>query len=45
MVHAKATAKKYIFKQGDLGNCFFIIQSGTVDVEIDGTYVRTLSKG
>jgi CRP-like cAMP-binding protein len=37
--------KGYIFRQGELGTCFFLIYSGSVDIEIDGKVVRTLRKG
>lgn len=45
MSYAKTDSGKYVFKQGDIGNCFFIIYKGSVDVEIDGKFVRTLGKG
>ena len=35
----------YVFKQGDLGTCFFLIYSGSVITEIDNKHVRTLKKG
>lgn len=35
----------FIFKQGDVGTCFFLIYEGQVDTEIDGKHVRTLKKG
>jgi CRP-like cAMP-binding protein len=41
------TAKKnnYLFKEGDNGDCFFMVKYGMVDVEIDNKYVRTLGQG
>ena len=46
MVLAKPTQPKgYIFQQGDMGTCFFIILEGTVSTEIDGKVIRKLSKG
>ena len=45
MVSAVADPSKYVFKQGDPGACFFIIYQGSVDVEIDNQYVRTLTSG
>jgi len=35
----------YIFEQGDTGTCFFLIYSGSVEAQIDGKKIRTLSKG
>jgi hypothetical protein len=34
-----------VFTQGDVGDCFYVIASGRVRVEIDGAEVRTLSEG
>jgi hypothetical protein len=34
-----------VFTQGDDGDGFYVVQSGRVDVEIDGAYVRTLGAG
>ena len=36
MFYATQTEGNYIFKQGDPGNCLFIIDVGRVEVEIDG---------
>ena len=38
-------SKDYIFRQGDVGTCFFLIYHGQVDTEIDGKLVRTMKKG
>jgi CRP-like cAMP-binding protein len=35
----------YIFKQGDVGTCFFLIYEGEVEAEIDGKVIRALKKG
>lgn len=35
----------YIFKQGDVGTCFFLIYEGEVEAEIDGKVIRNLKKG
>ena len=34
-----------VFSQGDVGDCFYVIASGRVRVEIDGAEVRTLGEG
>ena len=34
-----------VFREGDAGDRYYVIESGTVDVSIDGAYVRTLSAG
>ena len=34
-----------VFREGDGGDLFYVIESGTVDVTIRGAYVRTLSAG
>lgn len=35
----------YVFKQGDDASCFFIIDSGKIQVEIDGDVKKTISNG
>lgn len=46
MVVAKPNDHKgYIFQQGDTGTCFFLIYAGSVEAQIDGKKIRTLSKG
>lgn len=35
----------YVFKQGEIGSCFFLILNGKVKVEIDDKFVRELDKG
>jgi len=42
-VYARIEANHYVFKQGDIGNCFFLIYKGSVDVEIGEQYIRTLN--
>ncbi len=37
--------KRFIFHQGDVGTCFFLIIEGEVGIEIDGKHVRTLKSG
>jgi CRP-like cAMP-binding protein len=44
MVWAKATGR-YVFQQGEIGSCFFIVFKGKVEVEIDEKLVRSLEKG
>lgn len=34
-----------VFSQGDHGDCFYIIESGMVDVDVDGATVATLGRG
>ena len=34
-----------VFSQGDRGDYFYLVAAGTVDVEVDGTRVRTLARG
>ena len=34
-----------VFREGDGGDLYYVIESGTVDVTIRGAYVRTLSAG
>jgi CRP-like cAMP-binding protein len=46
----KITLQKYpvgteIIRQGEMGQEFFMIGKGTVDIEIDGTVVNSLGKG
>ncbi len=36
---------EYVFQQDDQGNCFFLVESGEVEVEIDGKVIKTLSQG
>lgn len=38
-------SKDYIFHQGDVGTCFFLILEGEVDIEIEEKKVRTLKPG
>ena len=45
MISVKMELGEYVFKQGDIGNSFFIVESGEVDVEIDQKVVRSLNKG
>lgn len=45
MIYAKSQENKYIFKQGEIGSCFFLIYKGKVDVQIDNKFIRTLQKG
>jgi CRP-like cAMP-binding protein len=45
MIYAKSQEAKYVFKQGEIGSCFFLIYKGKVDVEIDDKHIRTLEKG
>lgn len=45
MVYVKSMEGKYLFKQGEIGSCFFLIYKGKVDVEIDDKFIRTLEKG
>jgi CRP-like cAMP-binding protein len=35
MVVAEAERGTTLFEQGDLGNCFFLIQTGLVEVIVD----------
>lgn len=39
------TAGKVLAKQGDLGDTFFVIESGTADVSRDGEHVNDLGPG
>ena len=45
MVWARAEKDEYLFLQGQSGHSFFIIEKGTVDVEIDGNKVAELKEG
>lgn len=36
---------EYVFMQNDPAVCFFIIEEGEVDVEVDDKYVKTLTRG
>lgn len=45
MIYAKSQEGKYVFQQGEIGSCFFLIYKGKVQVEIDGRLVRELEKG
>ena len=38
------TAGKVLAKQGDLGDTFFVIESGTADVSRDGEHVTTSAR-
>jgi CRP-like cAMP-binding protein len=40
MAYAKSQEGKYVFQQGEIGSCFFLIYKGKVRVEIDGLFVR-----
>lgn len=41
----KVEAGQYIFKEGNIGFYFYIIQSGKVKLSIKGDYKKTLTKG
>ncbi len=41
----KFGAGDIIIKEGDIGNCMFIVESGTVDVRIRSVYERDMSVG
>ena len=45
MYSAIVPANEFIFNQGDNASSFFIVESGSFDVIINGQYVRTLKKG
>lgn len=45
MMYARAQDSRYIFRQGEVGSCFFLIYRGRVEVEVDGKLVRTLERG
>lgn len=34
-----------VFRQGDVGDCFYIVESGDVSVRVDGSEVAKLSRG
>lgn len=45
MIYVEAKQGEYIFQQGDSGNCFFLIEQGSVDVEVDKRLACSLSPG
>jgi cGMP-dependent protein kinase len=45
MFYCTAQEGDYIFKQSDPATCFFIIQEGRCEVEIDNAIKKTLNKG
>lgn len=42
MFWAKIGIDTDIFRQGTIGTCFFIIEKGSVDMEVDGEITKTL---
>ena len=45
MTLCRVKAKDIVFKQGSIGNFFYIIKEGDLDLIIDNKKVKTLSKG
>ena len=45
MIKAKASANQHVFKENDQGSCFFIIEKGEVDIEINKLKIKTLKRG
>jgi hypothetical protein len=45
LTHARATPGTVLIRQGDVGDRFYIIDSGTARVDIDGRFVRNLGPG
>lgn len=45
MFYASVNENDYVFKQGDKASCYFIIDKGTVNVEINGSKKRVLASG
>ena len=45
MVFGKVNKDEYVFKQNNQSYCFFVIDSGTFDVEIDGIKKKSIRRG
>lgn len=45
MFYCSVGQGKYVFKQGDSASCFFILEKGEIQVEIDGQVKKTLGRG
>ena len=41
----KVAGGQTVFVEGDQGDLFYIIESGSIDITIRGEYIRTLSAG
>jgi CRP-like cAMP-binding protein len=45
LVHAAFEPGETVFEQGDVGDRFYVVESGSAEVRIDGRLVNTLGKG
>ena len=45
MIYGHVPKNEYVFKQHDQSSCFFVIDSGTFDVEIDGAKKKSIRRG
>lgn len=45
MFYCSVDQNSYLFEQGDKAECFFIIDNGTVQVEIDKKMIRQMTRG